>query len=288
MQMVVVTPVRNGHSLLQRTMNSVLNQSAVRSGRVQLHYVVQDGQSADDTVALAQAIFDNAPSKVHFSVVSEPDSGMYEALGRGFLHLDSVGDWFGYVNAGDVLAPNCFETIADFAEQTSETWICGLHAYFNDAGSLVHTRLPPRFVPSLIRSGAYGRGLPTLQQESTFWSARLQQSVDWSAVSKYRIAGDAYLWWTFASQAQPAIVQSVLGGFTYHGDHLGKSKDEYRREISDFAGPLPVKSRLRIPAELILWEQPARVKARLNPHLYLHDIATGVWRSQVGAVIPTQ
>ena len=275
----VVTPVRNAAVLIADTVHSVLNQTAVRDGSVQVRYVIQDGNSTDNTANVARAAADGKAT-----VVSAADSGMYDALARGFAEIEAQGgaDWYCYLNAGDLWDPRCLQLVNHVAQHTPTSWLCGLHAYFAANRSLVHTKLPFRYRRDLLRAGAYGRGLPTVQQESTFWRADLHELIDMRALSTYAVAGDSYLWWTFAQRTEPTIIEALLGGFRYHGGHLGVSKIEYRDEIARFAGALSPVVRARIPAERTLWEQPARLKRALNPNLFLYDTSTGGWRSQRG------
>jgi glycosyltransferase involved in cell wall biosynthesis len=283
MHVGVVTPVRDGASLIGETIKSIRNQRAVQSGRVHVTYVIQDGASTDATVPVARSTLDDAPAALDASIESAPDSGMYDALATGFERVGAC-DWYAYLNAGDLWDPSALDVLADVHEQTDAKWLCGLQAYFAADSSLVHTRLPFRFTRPLLRAGAYGRGLPTVQQESTFWRQDLQKQIDWSQLRQYRYAGDSYLWWTFAADTEPVIIQALLGGFRYHGGHLGVSKDAYAKEINRFAGPMSLKTRLQIPANLVMWEQPARIKARFNPNLYLHSTETGGWVSARGSI----
>ena len=278
----VVTPVRNAAGLITDSVHSVLDQTALRDRSVQVRYVIQDGDSTDGTADVARLAADGRAT-----VVSAPDIGMYDALARGFTEIESQGgaDWYCYLNAGDLWDPRCLEVLGQVAHYTSSPWLCGLHAYFGANGSLVHTKLPFRYRRDLLRAGAYGRGLPTVQQESTFWRSSLHSLIDMSTLSTYAVAGDGYLWWTFAHKAEPTIIEALLGGFRYHGGHLGVSKDEYRQELNRFAGPLTPLVRARIPAERALWEQPSRVKASLNPNLLRYDTSTGGWRGS-NAVLP--
>jgi glycosyltransferase involved in cell wall biosynthesis len=283
MHIGVVTPVRNGATLLRETIESISSQRAVQSGRVRITYVIQDGASTDETLEVARAALVNAPAGLEATIESALDSSMYDALATGFTAMDRC-DWYAYLNAGDLWDPSALDVLADIHEQTDAMWVCGLQAYFAADGSLVHTRLPFRFTRPLLRAGVYGRGLPTVQQESTFWAHGLQQRIDWSSLRKYRYAGDSYLWWTFAAETEPVIIQALLGGFRYHGGHLGVSKEAYAQEINRFAGPLSLKTRIQIPTNLLMWEQPARIKARFNPNLYLHSTQTGGWVSARGSI----
>ena len=61
-----------------------------------------------------------------------------------------------------------------------------------------------------MRTGRYS----ALQQESTFWRAEMMAIVDLDMLASYRLAGDDYLWNTFATMAGPKVVKALLGGFT--------------------------------------------------------------------------
>ena len=280
MRVAVVTPVRNGGALIGQTIDSVLNQAALQTDDpVEVIYRIQAGASTDDTLTIAERA-----AKGRATIVSAADTGMYEALATAFNDLDA--DWYCYLNAGDLWDPRCLSVLRAVHEQTSTNWLCGLHAYYAADGTLVHTRLAPRFTRTLLRAGAYGRGLPTVQQESTFWSAQLHQRIDLAELRSYRLAGDTFLWWSFAEVDEPTIIQAVLGGFRYHGGHLGVDKAAYRDEVTRFAGPITAATRARIPLELALWEQPARIKARFNPNLYLHNTTTGGWAALQAQIAP--
>ena len=272
----VVTPVRNAADRVTQTIHSVLDQTAVRDRRVKIRYVIQDGDSTDGTADQARLAADGRAT-----VISGPDTGMYDGLAKGFAEIESQGgaDWYCYLNAGDLWDSQALDLVSHVAQTTKTDWLCGLHAYFSANGSIVHTKLPFRYRRELLRAGAYGRGLPTIQQESTFWRADLQSLVNPNQLSTFAVAGDSYLWWTFAQRSEPTIIEALLGGFRYHGGHLGVNKIEYRDEIARICGPLPPLVRARIPAERALWEQPTRAKARLNPHLLRYDIASGGWKT---------
>ncbi len=287
--MAVITPVRNAQSRVGSTIESVLGQRALRTdSTLELTYVIQDGASTDQTLGIIDTTIAHSGSpRVRVFVESQPDRGMYDALCRGFERVEMEGgaDWYCYLNAGDLWEPTCLETLSLVDRQTSAQWLCGLHTYYSPEGAVVHTRLPYRYRQDLLRAGAYGRGLPTVQQESTFWKQDLHSTIDTRLLSELKFAGDAFLWWTFSGFAEPTIIQASLAGFGYHGGHLGESRDHYRREIAGFAGDLSFRTRALIASQRGLWEQPARIKARLNPHLYAFSTTTGGWVSSNGSTI---
>jgi glycosyltransferase involved in cell wall biosynthesis len=267
-----ITPVRNAAPLVGRTVSSIVAQSAVRSGRVRLQYLLCDGASADDTVGVATT----AAGDVKLDTVSEPDNGMYDALAKGLRR--AKGDLIFYLNAGDVLFPGALDVALDVVERAHVSWLTGYGAIVNADGVVVSMSLPFRYRRSLLRTNAYGSILPTLQQESTFWRAEMMANVDLDLLASYRLAGDHYLWTTFATVAEPTIVKALLGGFTQHGGHLSDDAAGYREEVARHASRMGVS---RLPVALVdsvLWRSPDRVKKQLNnAHLVVYDQASASW-----------
>ena len=268
-----ITPVRNAAALVARTVSSIVTQSAIRSGRVQLQYLLCDGASADDTVSVAT----DAAGDTQLDVVSEPDNSMYDALAKGLRRAG--GDLIFYLNAGDVLFPGALDVVLDVVEQAHVSWLTGYGAIVNADGVVVSMSLPFRYRRSLLRTKAYGSILPTLQQESTFWRAEMMANVDLDVLASYRLAGDHYLWNIFATVAEPTIVKALLGGFTQHGTHLSDDEAGYREEVARHASRIGAS---RFPLALIdgvVWRSPDRIKKLLNnAHLVVYDRASASWR----------
>jgi glycosyltransferase involved in cell wall biosynthesis len=268
-----ITPVRNAASLVARTVSSIVSQSAVTAGRVRLQYLLCDGASTDDTVGEATRAAGNAT----LDTLSEPDQGMYDALAKGLRRAE--GDVVFYLNAGDVLFPGALDVVLDIAETTPAAWLTGYGAIVNADGVVVSMSLPYRYRRRLLRTNAYGSILPTLQQESTFWRAELLTNSDLDLLATYRLAGDHYLWSTFSAVEEPTIVKALLGGFTYHGDHLSSDRAGYRAEVARHASR---PSGIDLAAALVdnvVWRTPDRVKKALNRHhLLVYDNTSASWK----------
>jgi glycosyltransferase involved in cell wall biosynthesis len=267
-----ITPVRNGALLVGRTVSSIATQRAVTSGRVRLQYVLCDGASSDDTVGEAT----RAAGDVELEIISEPDQGMYDALAKGFRRAE--GEVVFYLNAGDALVPNALDVVLDLMEQRGAKWLKGYDAYFSPEGFIVGVRLPFRFRRRLVQAGAYGRILPMLQQESTFWRRELLATVDLSVLATYRLAGDNYLWNRFASVEEITIARVMLGGFCFHGDHLSDSLTEYKAEMTRHSARITPAMFVLALVDRFLWHAPDRIKRAANRRrLALYDRANDSW-----------
>jgi glycosyltransferase involved in cell wall biosynthesis len=90
-KITIITVVYNGASLIEATIKSVLEQNYAA-----IEYIVIDGQSKDNTLEVINK-YSNRITKI----VSEKDSGIYDAMNKG-LKL-ATGDYVLFLNAGDLL-----------------------------------------------------------------------------------------------------------------------------------------------------------------------------------------
>lgn len=268
----VVTPCREAAARVLPTAESILRQRAVLSGRVSLQYVVCDGASRDATAELLRREFGDA-----ITIDSEPDRGMYEALAKG-LRL-AEGDVVSYLNAGDVYHPSAFDVVADVMEAHDVRWVTGMSVLCNEALQVTSASVPFRFRRDFILKGLYGRRLPFLQQESTFWARSLQSSVDLEMLASLRLAGDYYLWRCFARQEEPAVIASYLGGFTRHPNGLSVDLPQYLDEMGRLADPPGPLDGVHAWWERYRWRNLSLAgKKRQNPRLFVWDEAAHRWR----------
>lgn len=96
MRLSIITINRNNAAGLEKTMVSVASQSFK-----EFEYIVIDGASTDGSVEVVKKI---AAEFAHLKWVSEPDSGIYNAMNKG-IRMAS-GDYIQILNSGDSLASN--------------------------------------------------------------------------------------------------------------------------------------------------------------------------------------
>ena len=98
----IITVTYNASSVIMPTLQSVLSQNYAN-----YEYILVDGGSADDTVALAKS------SGIEFAhIVSERDNGIYDAMNKGIAL--ATGDYLCFLNAGDAFySPTTLQTIVD-------------------------------------------------------------------------------------------------------------------------------------------------------------------------------
>lgn len=94
MKISIITVCKNAENAIERTMLSVVTQSCFKEN---IEYLIIDGASSDKTVEIIKQYANKYPIKW----ISEPDSGIYNAMNKG-IKLAS-GDYLLFLNAGDYL-----------------------------------------------------------------------------------------------------------------------------------------------------------------------------------------
>lgn len=91
----VVTVAYNSEKTIERTIESVLNQTYPK-----IEYLIIDGNSSDKTVELAKAYEEQALQKGYlYRVISEKDEGIYDAMNKGIAMAQ--GEILGFINSDD-------------------------------------------------------------------------------------------------------------------------------------------------------------------------------------------
>jgi glycosyltransferase involved in cell wall biosynthesis len=231
-----------------------------------------DGGSSDATIDEARAAGGDA-----IEIISGPDAGLYDALARALPQSD--GDVTLYLGAGDVLESTAFQVVSTiFSQYPDVQWLTGRATTRNSRREIVNSVLPHPFHRRFFACGMYGTRLPVLQQESTFWRTGLQRAVDFTKLSRTRLAGDYLLWKSFAELADLYVVNAVLGSFTQESGQLSVSGEAgaYLAELRQLRRP-PTPGE-RLSALLLRLGTKHRIPRRSANRLFSFDFRREEWR----------
>ena len=104
----ITTVTFNCEKTISRTIESVLNQTYPN-----IQYVIMDGKSTDKTVEIARSYEDKFKEKnIPFTVVSEKDNGMYDAMNKANALLDV--ELIGNVNGDDYYELDAVSKMVEF------------------------------------------------------------------------------------------------------------------------------------------------------------------------------
>ena len=120
MKISVITVCRNAEKTIEKTILSVISQTYF-----DIEYIIIDGASADNTVN----IIEKYKNKISY-FVSEPDSGIYDAMNKGIKA--SSGDYLFFLNADDTfLHNNVIKLVADKISKNPAEFVWGDLAFLD-------------------------------------------------------------------------------------------------------------------------------------------------------------
>lgn len=132
LKFTVVTVAYNTEQVIRKTIESVLNQSYSP-----YEYIIVDGKSDDATLRIVDEYQEKfAQRNVRFRIISEKDTGIYNAMNKGVKLAE--GDFISFLNAGDWYEKDALENInAFYQEEAFDLTYGGLH-YINPNGTVTN------------------------------------------------------------------------------------------------------------------------------------------------------
>ena len=237
-QFTVITPCYNSEKFISEAIESVIYQE----GDFDIEYIIVDGGSNDDTINILNKYRHDLrrqklPIKcrsVDLKVIIEKDSGMYDALVKGFRSASC--DIISYLNSDDFYQKKCFYTLHSILLKYPKIkWITGIRTLYNKDGVIINTDTPFFYDNQFIQKGIYdNRRLPFLQQESTFFRKELLSILDFKRLIKLKYAGDYFIWLSFAEKYALHVVSAILSGFRRHENNVSLDINRYYDEMFSF------------------------------------------------------
>lgn len=131
MKITVITAVYNAENTIKKTIESVLAQEVKP-----YEYLIIDGESSDNTVRVAES-YRIAFEKNHviYRVVSEQDSGIYDAFNKG-VRL-STGEFIAFLNADDWYEPTALKVVEETYKREPFDFAYGTIQYVGTKGNIL-------------------------------------------------------------------------------------------------------------------------------------------------------
>ena len=220
MLLTIIIPSRNAGHRLDRTLKSICDQTVT----IKYEIIIVDNDSTDNTSDVIKNYVD-----LPVLFIREPDHGMYDALAKGLLK--ARGLYHTYINCGDLYEPCFFDTVCYYSK-TSSLWLIGYPSALDNDWRMTHVRQHPVPTSRLIRYSYFnGFFQHYIQQESVFWHSSLTSKINLNRLRQFKLAGDAFIWKTFAGISSPTQVPYVFASYTHHQNALSSNRSFYLDEF---------------------------------------------------------
>jgi glycosyltransferase involved in cell wall biosynthesis len=217
-KITIITPNYNLGYYLERTILSVISQNYPN-----LEYIIIDGGSTDNSLEIIKKYESNIAYWV-----SEKDSGLYNALNKGFKV--STGEIMGWINSDDLLHPKSLITIASyFVKFKKMNWLQGYPTLINENDEIVSKREPVTNKYYFLTK-KYTHNHSFVQQESTYWRRSLWDKAGSYISEEYKLAGDFEIWMRFFLLDKLYCTKSLVGGFRRRDGQLSTDLKNYLLE----------------------------------------------------------
>lgn len=170
----IITVTYNAGSTIKPTLESVAAQSFT-----DFEHLIIDGASTDSTLAISEAHAIPAKTKI----LSEPDSGLYDAMNKGIDR--AVGEYLIFLNSGDALhSPDTLNIIArSIKENDMPGIVYGQTAIVNSQRQFVaerHLTAPQKLTYDSFRKGMVvcHQSFVVLSRIAPMFSSRYRFSAD--------------------------------------------------------------------------------------------------------------
>ena len=226
MNLSVITINKNNADGLRKTILSVIQQKYT-----DFEYIVIDGKSSDESVAVAVELLNNC--SIPTSLISENDSGIYNAMNKG---IDmSHGDYLLFLNSGDTFVDNhCLQKVFE-KNHTSD--IINARCNVTDGDSIIWTS---PYLPKITLKTLYTVGIP---HQSTFIKRDLFMQYGYYR-EDFKYNSDIAFWYRtiLFGNASTSALDLIVTNYDNKGVSSTNSKTEsYIREMNEILseGVLP-------------------------------------------------
>ncbi|MFA6475001.1 MAG: glycosyltransferase family 2 protein [Patescibacteria group bacterium] len=225
MKVSIITPSFNQVQFIERTIQSVLNQT----GDFELEYIIIDGGSTDGSVDIIKRY---AEQDTRIQWVSEKDSGQSNAINKGLKK--ATGDIVAYLNSDDTYLPDAINVVmAYFRQYPNKQWVTGQCKIINE-----HDREIRKFITwykkLLLKHYSYKKLLSEnfISQPATFWRKKLHDEVGYFSEQE-NFCMDYEFWLRLGQKYQAGVINKYIANFRYYqGSKSGSvNKKQFQDEL---------------------------------------------------------
>ena len=213
----IVVPSFNQGQYLGETLQSLVAQEYPA-----LQVIIQDGESTDDSVAIAKSYVVRHPEI--FTLFVEKDAGQADALNRGFARV--TGTILGFLNSDDTLYPRILHRVAAELDPSRGRYVVMGRSLFTGMNSrYVGVEHPAEYISHFEHLAIWKRGFNTIPQPSVFWHKAVTERVGWLDVDEHH-ALDYDLFCKFSRHYQFHRVDELFSNYRMHDESKSAQRTE--------------------------------------------------------------
>lgn len=212
----VITPSFNCAKYIENTILKIQNQTYQN-----IEHIIIDGGSNDNTIEILKKYKDK------ITWISEKDSGMYDAINKGFKM--ARGEILTYINTDDFYeSDRTIEIVVDkFKEHKNIDFSYGHCSFVDENGKFMYTYKAPKFMKEY--SIAFPRG--TFAQPTCFWRRKVHTSFD----DNLQYVADAKFFRYLCKNYTGFRINEIIANFTIRADCISfENLEELKKENDDF------------------------------------------------------
>jgi glycosyltransferase involved in cell wall biosynthesis len=262
----VVTPSFNQGKFLEQTIRSVLLQ-----GYPNLEYIVIDGGSTDDSVAIIKKY------EGHLAYwVSEPDRGQSHAINKGFARAS--GEIMCWLNSDDFYLTSTLRTVAENLSQDTGAFAVVGHCVqvYEDGRPPYHGEGRFEGIERLLK---FWKGYQ-MHQPSIFWRREVFEKIGYLNETQHYIMDFDY-WVRVAQHFEFKNINRELSCATYHsnaktGDNFVRYKRALRQHATEYWPSPFTLTYWKLRSSLAKHECLSMARRLLNSARYRAGLARGI------------
>ena len=270
MKLSIITVNRNNATGLARTLESTFG---AQSGFDEWEQIVVDGASTDGSLSVLDKWKDNPHLGWH---VSEPDTGIYNAMNKGAAH--ARGEYLLFLNSGDMLLDNSLQEVFSLSV-CEDLVISNMIICRNGVDFPFFPEKPFRFDPVFFL-------FMNIPHQGTMISKRLHVRLG-GYDETLLIAADHKFFFRCFTEGVPSVrwlnkpfSRFFTDGISHRYEHIKTIHDEWEAILVPYFGKAiarragrPLDARPWIRGDVVYEAQRDRDLSRL-----LHLTTTGIWR----------
>jgi glycosyltransferase involved in cell wall biosynthesis len=220
----IVVPSFNQAQYLPETLQSLVDQDYPN-----LQVIIQEGQSRDGSVAIAEDFARRYPEI--FQLYVEKDDGQADALNRGFAR--TTGEIMAFLNSDDTYFPGTLHRVASEMDPARERYVVMGRSIFTGEGSrYVGIEHPAEYVSHFEHLAIWKRGFNTIPQPSVFWHRKVWERCGDLDVNEHH-ALDYDLFCRFSEHYRFHRIDELFSTYRMHDS--SKSSQRTEAEVLDLS-----------------------------------------------------